>query len=108
MDVLDPGHERRVASGAVRAGVGERPVKIVDRRQQLECQLDRTALLRGRVLAHRPLAVVLELRPRALCDVEVFVGLLGLLDQADRSTSSSVGAADSRSSTSTGIAGPAQ
>ena len=60
-------------------GVRQRAVEVVDRRQQLERELGRPALLRGRRLAHRPLAVVLELRPRPLRQVEVLIRLLGLL-----------------------------
>src|ERR1700727_3812697 len=62
--------------------MGERPIEVVERRQQLERQLRRTAILRGRGLLHRPPAVILEFRPRPLRQLEVLIRLLGLGDQS--------------------------
>ena len=75
VDVLDPGDQRPVAVCLGGRGVGQRAIEVVDRGQQLERELDRPALLRRRRLPRRPLAVVLELRPRPLRQVQVLVGL---------------------------------
>src|SRR5580704_5627070 len=58
--------------------MGQRPIEVVDRRQQLERELRRPALLRGRRLLDRPAAVVLKLGPRPLRQLEVLIRLLRL------------------------------
>ena len=59
----------------------ERAVEVVERRQQLLRERGRAALLRGGGLARDALAVVLEVRLRALREREVLVALRGHLHE---------------------------
>ena len=74
--VLDPVHQRRVAVLRLHAaGMRERSVEVVDGRQQLERELVHAPLLRNRGIARRPPAVVLELRPRPLGQLQILIRL---------------------------------
>ena len=82
--------------------MGQRPIEVVDRRQQLERELRRPALLRGRRLLDRPPAVVLKLGPRPLRQLEVFIGLLRLRSESRATSSSSTTTASGSCASSSG------
>src|SRR5205814_3227151 len=63
------------------AGVGERPVEVVQDRQQLLGERGHAALASGRRLARHALSVVLEVSLGALGEREVLVALGGRLDE---------------------------
>ena len=82
VDQLDPGDKRSdpvlaVLSSRSTLERANRPIEIIDRRKQFMRELDDSALLRSGRFARGALAVVLEVRLRALCKLEVLVGLPG-------------------------------
>src|ERR1019366_8651240 len=64
-----------------RPSCSQRPIEIVDSRQQLTSELDHPALLRGGRLTRGPLAIVLKVGLGPLGQLQVLIGLLRLRGQ---------------------------